>query len=295
MWFSFWSPATHYSMLLTFCSLLIALPMPLLAQDDGWALIDRDERSLRFSDAIEDNSFFIEEAYNQEPGIIQHISNGVFFSSPQKSFVYSLTEEYPIGSQTHQLGFSIPYLWLDGNSVAGIGDILINYRYQLADGTAWAAMSPRLSLILPAGNADKGLGSGVVGVQLNLPVSKRLSNHFIVHANVGTTILPSVKSTTAAGNSVKRTLASFNLGMSGIVLASEKFNLLLEVVQNFMSNIDEVGEVQRSSETIFSPGMRLAIDIGTLQIVPGIAAPVVFSNGEVTAGMFFYLSFEHPF
>jgi hypothetical protein len=49
----------------------------------------------QFSEAIEDNSFFIEEAYNQEYRVVQHIFNGIYFSKPQKDFAFTFTQEWP--------------------------------------------------------------------------------------------------------------------------------------------------------------------------------------------------------
>ena len=49
---------------------------------------------------IQDNSFLIEEAYNQEPGVIQHIQAFQYMSD--KSWNYTLTEEWPVPRETHQ-------------------------------------------------------------------------------------------------------------------------------------------------------------------------------------------------
>jgi len=39
------------------------------------------------------------------------------------------------------------------------------------------AIAPRLSLIVPTGSAARGLGSGHVGAQMNVPVSVMLDRH----------------------------------------------------------------------------------------------------------------------
>ena len=44
-----------------------------------------------------------------------------------------------------------------------------------------------------------------------------------------------------------------------------------------------------------SPGVRGAIDLGSVQIVPGVAMPVTFDEGESDTGWLFYLSVEHPY
>ncbi len=246
-----------------------------------------------FSEAIEDNSFFIEEAYNQEARVVQHISNGLYFKKPQKEFDYTFTQEWPLFSPAHQISYTLPYSFLD--SASGMGDAMIHYRYQLFYKQHWAAVSPRISVIFPTGDEQKALGDGVVGLQFNLPVSKRLSDPWIVHLNAGATLMPDVKGKTASGTEVRRNLVSYNTGASLIWLATPHFNLMLEAVTNFNSDIGDDGGVVRATETILSPGFRCAINVRSLQIVPGAGLPVRFSGGGRQAGAFLYLSFEHPF
>ena len=71
---------------------------------------------------IEDNSFLLEEAYNQEAGVIQHIST--FQYDLMRSWNYSFTQEWPVPNQKHQLSFTIP---VRQSFSVGIGDILLNY------------------------------------------------------------------------------------------------------------------------------------------------------------------------
>ena len=99
-----------------------------------------------FSEAIEDNSYYIEEAYNQEERVVQHISNAVYFEQPSRSLLYSFTQEWPAWGQTHQLSYTIPYTPYAPASSTGFGDILLNYRYQVATQQDFAAFAPRLSL-----------------------------------------------------------------------------------------------------------------------------------------------------
>ena len=53
---------------------------------------------------IEDNSFLLEEAYNQEAGVIQHIST--FQYDLMRFWNYSFTQEWPVPNQKHQLSFT---------------------------------------------------------------------------------------------------------------------------------------------------------------------------------------------
>lgn len=246
-------------------------------------------------EAIEDNSFLIEEAYNQEAGVVQHISGALYVGGPRKDFAYSFTQEWPLGGQTHQLSYTIPYLSLGGGSASGVGDISLNYRFQLlaAEGND-VAMAPRLSLILATGDEARGLGSGVFGFQFNLPLSHRLSAAWVYHLNAGLTLLPNVKGSSPSGP-VKRTLVSYTAGGSLIWLAAESTNFMLEAIVNHASEIGATGSVERTTEMLVGPGVRCAIDIGSLQIVPGLSAPVSISDGLAVGGIFAYLSFEHPF
>jgi hypothetical protein len=248
-----------------------------------------------FIKAIEDNSFYIEEAYNQEPGVVQHITSGAYFRHPHENLDLGFTQEWPLGGQLHQIGFTIPYLPLRGHAVPGVGDVLINYRYQLCGSHDWAAFAPRLSLIIPTGNKEKGLGTGVFGLQFNMPASKRISNQFTVHANGGLTILPGVNGTDASGNVIRQTLNAFNVGASVVWLARPNVNFLLEWITTVAGDFGPGGGVVYTSETILAPGFRCAVDVGDLQIVPGIAVPFRFAHGDSRSGVFFYLSFEHPY
>lgn len=246
-------------------------------------------------EAIEDNSFLIEEAYNQEEKVVQHIQNALYQSKPSKNLMYAFTQEWPLFKYKDQISYTIPYSFIDGNSVRGIGDILINYRYQLFYKESWACISPRLSLILPTGDYNKGLGYNVWGWQINLPVSKRLSNSFVLHLNAGATLYPNVKSETINNSTVKNSLTFYNAGGSLIWLTSPNFNVMLEVLDNFNSEVNIEGKLERSSQTIINPGLRGAINLGKLQIVPGASLPIFLNRNDMNVGLFFYLSFEHPY
>lgn len=245
--------------------------------------------------AIQDNSFIVEEAFNQESGMVQHIFNLVRFNKPQEDFIFTFTQEWPIFSSLHQMSFTIPYAFLNSNAINDFGDVLINYRYQLLTQDQWAAAAPRLSIILPTGNSDKGIGTGVVGLQVNLPVSKRLSESFIVHFNAGATLLPSVRSTDAFGSEVRHTLTAYNLASSIIWLAQSNYNILLEYAESFSNEIDEYGSVISFTDVSINPGLRFAVNMPDLQIVPGVSMPINISRGNTRVGTFLYLSFEHPF
>ena len=124
---------------------------------------------------ITDNSFLMEEAFNQEPRIFQNIVN---WSHQDGEWFLSFTQEWPVPGVRHQLSYSIPFNAL--REGAGIGDSLLNYRLQvLEERPGRPAFAPRLSLIVPTARIDRSSG-----VQVNLPFSKQ-RNDFYFHWNAG--------------------------------------------------------------------------------------------------------------
>lgn len=239
---------------------------------------------------IQDNSFLLEEAYNQEAGVIQHIS--AFNRSVETgSWAYSFTEEWPIRGQTHQGSVTLNFADLRaGPGTRGLGDVLLNYRWQaVGSGEAPVAFAPRLTLVLPTGDAKVGLGNGSAGVEVNLPLSLALSDRFVSHVNLGGRYVPSAD--TAMGNA---DLASFTVGQSFIWLAHRKLNFMVEAVYS-STEIDARDAHSRSESLTLNPGLRGAIDIGGLQVVPGVSFPLGIGPSRGDNGVFFYLSFEHPF
>jgi hypothetical protein len=245
------------------CLILVALPLlalPLAAQTAA---------------PIQDNSFLIEEAYNQEPGVVQHIQT---FSRATRGgdWAYTFTDEWPAPSLKHQLSYTLPVAQIDG--AHGAGDIALNYRYQwIGDGDARLAVSPRLTVLLPTGNSRRGLGNGGVGWQVMLPASTVLSPSLVAHWNLGATVTPS--SNTHA----------ITAGQSFVWLANPRVNLLVETLWTRTS--DRAGH---ESQFTVSPGLRWSYDLPHhLQVVPGIAFPITNPGGAKS--LFLYLSFEHPF
>lgn len=252
-------------------------------------------RAQKFSEAIEDNSFFIEEAYNQETRVVQHISNALFVNKPTHDFAYSFTQEWPAFGLSHQLSYTLTYLSLDGGSASGLGDLMLNYRYQLTYTEDWAAIAPRLSVVLPTGKKEKETGRGAYGVQVNLPASKRLSEPFVAHTNLGVTLLMNESKTLVTGVEASHSPVSIFAGGSLIWLAHEKFNVMAEYLFSANQSLGDDGTVVTEDVHLLSPGLRYAIDTGSLQTVIGVAAPISITKSSTSAGVFLYLSFEHPY
>jgi len=250
-------------------------------------------------EAIEDNSFLIEEAYNQEPGVVQHIFNAIYTTDRKgHGWTFNFTQEWPVFGQEHQFSYSIPSYHLrdDGDRVNGVGDILLNYRYQaLEESERLPAFAPRFSLILPTGNRRTGTGHGVVGYQWMLPFSKKFPPNFAAHANLGLTYLPGVRGPLDAGGlSSKHALVSYNLGASGIYALTSRVQAMLEWVGTFEENLTGHGRPKRDFVSMISPGVRAAVvDEEELQIVAGVGLPIGITKPADSFGVFLYFSVEH--
>jgi hypothetical protein len=215
---------------------------------------------------IVDNSFLVEEAFNQETGVVQNIFTWML--SRHGAWAGNFTQEWPVPGSRHQFSYSL--VFSNTGEASGLGDLLLNYRFQLSEETDRApAISPRLSLILPTGRAADGLGSGTTGLDMNLPASKQFGD-FYLHLNAGYTWLPDVLSSTRlAGSGIWRAAPMLNLILEAAVVVDESFTL--------------------------SPGFRRGWNFGERQLVVGIAAPITRAEGRSTTALLTYLSYELPF
>jgi len=270
----------------------------LAAVSSGGELCAAEKRPI---DVIEDNSFLVEEAYNQEPGVVQHVFTAAYNNdSRRRGWDFTFTQEWPLFSQDHQLSYTVPSShFIDGaDRIYGVGDIMLNYRYQALDEDELKpAFAPRFSLILPTGNRDRGTGNGVVGYEWSLPFSKKLASRFAVHANFDLTYLPGVRARLDGSTgllSAKRSLTSYKVGASGIFALWPRFHLMLEWVGNFEESINDSGRPVRTFMPTIAPGFRAAVvNEDKLQIVIGAAMPVGLNRKTDNHGAFLYLSIEH--
>lgn len=249
---------------------------------------------------IEDNSMLIEEAFNQETAIIQHISN---FVVDKGDLVYSFTQEIPLPNERNQL--SITFLYnrfkaqpLGQTTNGGFGDLLINFRPMLMSKADWALLIPRFTLIAPTGNAKGGFGSGAWGAQFNLAMTKRLNSRITSHWNVGFTQLFKEDYFSPNNNGEPELLkeanhTSYNAGASIIYILSDSFNFMCEYISGLNRGFDETGNSIVTHDATINPGFRVAFNSGKTQIVPGLGVPTNFSDGKhVSTGLFLYLSIE---
>lgn len=262
---------------------LMTVPLAIAVLAAANAAIADDARPAA---GISDNSFLIEEAYNQGAGVVQHIAT---LARQNGTWVAAYTDEWPIFSQAHQFSYTVPYAWLassDGGA-DGIGDVMINYRYQLLSETdALPAFAPRVSLILPTGDENRGLGDGSTGFQFNLPVSKMVNDRVTLHGNAGLTTYVDI-----AGQQPVSVL----LGGSVIYAVTRDFNLMLEALHTWDETVNDAAQIEHDRTFTLSPGLRTAFNMPEGQLVLGVAMPVEFSGGEHDYGIFLYGSFEHSF
>jgi hypothetical protein len=212
--------------------------------------------------AIQDNSFLLEEAYNQGPGVVQHI--GVFTKAREGDFwELAFTQEHSfLNSMTHQLSYSVAY------TDEGFGDVALNYRYQLVgDADANLAITPRLSVYIPTEN------EGDTAVEAAIALSRIFAPRIAGHTNAGVTFL-----TSGDGHQL-------NLGQSFVYAPSPKYQLLLEATYSRPDEGDD--------ELVVSPGIRWVYNRPSgWQIVPGVGIPIGVGESAGDEAVLLYLSFE---
>ncbi len=238
---------------------------------------------------IEDNSFLIEEAYNQEEGVIQYIQS-YQYSKKTKNWNYTFTNEFPMPNQTHQFSYTVPLARVgdDPTFQSGLGDIALNYRYQLIKNDDMA-LAPRFSVILPTGQYKKGLSNGATGYQINIPLSVDLADKWVSHWNAGATYTPKARETSGVRADIRGT----NHGASLVYLHSETLNFLVEYVRNENQAVQPDGSKAWEKSAFLNPGLRYAKNYESgWQMVSGVSFPVGVGPSRKDNGILFYLSFE---
>ncbi len=243
--------------------------------------------SIAHAQGISDNSFLVEEAYNQEAGVVQHISN--FRRDRAGDWLFTFTQEWPAASQRDQLSYTLPLQ--SGGAGRALGDVVVNYRRQLVGrGEQPMWFSPRLSVVIPTGSTRKGTGLGGPGLQLNLPLSMKLDRAIVTHWNAGATV------THANDGTARGTVRSLTAAASAIWLLAPNFNLMLESAWDRTEALGDANVRATENHFVLLPGMRAAINLPSgMQIVPGFGVPIGLGPSRGQRDLFFYLSVEHPF
>jgi DtxR family Mn-dependent transcriptional regulator len=234
--------------------------------------------------AILDNSFLVEEAFNQEVGVFQNILGIV--RRDRSDWELAFTQEWPVLSQLHQFSYTVPV----GNDGAGtgFGDVLINYRYQaLSEGPGRPAFSPRVSVVLHSQDEDAS-SAGEVGWQVNLPFSKQTGDLYW-HWNAGFTVIPQTDEATADSG------VTPHFAGSAIWRWRPMFHPMLETLVELPGVRPAAGRVDRHTDVTISPGFRAGWNLADHQVVIGVAVPITFDDVGRDTGVLTYLSYELPF
>ncbi len=236
---------------------------------------------------ITDNSFFVEEAFNQERGLVQNIFTWTRCSGC--GWEGSVTQEWPAPSMTHQLSYTVPFD--GGTGGAHVGGVLLNYRFQaITEGDGRPAFSPRLSFILPTGRTDDA--GDRPGLQVNLPLSKQVGDIYL-HGNAGVTWLHKAPLGSSTTN-----LTSPQVAGSLIWRMQPMWHLMFESVVSFDDAVRDTARgpaAGRACTVLISPGVRGGWNVGDTQWVIGAAVPLTMSGGNTSAALLTYLSYELPF
>ena len=190
---------------------------------------------------IADNSFLVEEAFNQEARIVQNI---VSWSRQNGDWLLTYTQEWPAPGLRHQLSYTIPF------AAAGIGDAYLNYRIQvLEEGPGRPAFAPRFSVIVPTGR-----GPSSPGWQTNLPFSKQHADWYF-HWNGGLTWVRapehvSLITPALAGSTIYRLKPMVNVMIESVVSFDQR-----AVMPPSPATASAVDRARRHTFTL-SPGIR---------------------------------------
>lgn len=235
---------------------------------------------------IEDNSFMIEEAHNQEDGVYQQI---LYYESHKENAVDAkFSSEFPIGGQTHQGAVTVPYQELANPSdEKGIGDVELSYRYQLVKNDH-VAMAPNLTLLVPTGDYKKDLGHGATGIRALIPVSLEISPSFVSHLNVGYAFTPDAKN----ANGDKADIHEAIFGTSFIYLYSDTLNFMAEFYGEYGEEVMGKDTRAGGNEMWFNPGLRYAFNLEKSQVVVGAAYLNGVGPSAGETGFSLYFSFE---
>lgn len=254
-----------------FLAVLLALPT-----ESAWA----QGRVSAFG--IADNSFLVEEAYNQEAGIFQNIF--VMTRLRPGQWFGAFTQEWPLFSQRHQISYTLPVQRSFGDS--DIGDMLVNYRLQLGNGEdGRPAFAPRVSAVLPMSEDSQAVAGLVPGWQFNLPVSYE-RGRFVLHANAGVTWFKE-----AAEDGMEQWTSTPFVAGSIIWAARPMFHPMFEVYSEWSAEA-QTGE--RAATVTFVPGIRAGWNLGDHQLVGGLGLTIT-TGGQTRMGGLVYVSYELPF
>ncbi|MFN4946854.1 MAG: hypothetical protein ACOVOF_11070 [Chryseotalea sp.] len=242
---------------------------------------------------IEDNSFLIDEAFNQEKGINQY--SAVFSIQPDE-LTLQYTLEMPVAHNRHQVSICIPYSISRSSQLAyhGVNDVSLAYQYSLTNKDDRFLLTPGFSVQIPTGDTQLNNLTGFTGINSFVAISKRVSNKLVLHGNARIGYHKKIKSVVQNTDDQQRILSfrSQTAGVSFVWLTAQRFNLLIENVF-----IRDVGKIQQgnyqTATHILNPGFRTSFHTKSTQFVFGTSCPTRFSTkSKPEMSLLFYVSIE---
>ncbi|HEY0653586.1 MAG TPA: hypothetical protein VGD65_10690 [Chryseosolibacter sp.] len=231
--------------------------------------------------SIEDNSFIIEEAFNQSPGVIQYTASSQVAND---GTAINLECELPLSGERHQLSFSLPTKV--SSFTFAVEELMISYRPLVSGRHRWIMITPRLSLIVPTATIEPRLNGGTFGIEWNFALTKRLSRNVISHINLGSTH-PLARSHNEP--QLNRLHDKF-CGASLVLALARNMDLLAEFkATNASGHFASAG----TWNLVANPGCRFLFKVTNFVIVPGLSAPIEWRTGlPVARQLLIYLSIE---
>jgi hypothetical protein len=239
---------------------------------------------------LQSNDFLVDTAYLQEENELQHTFT--FSRTNHSNWSAVFNEEIPLGSEKHQLSFSLPAQFV-GNGPdrhKGFGDARLEYNYGLiGDSASRLTISPGIGISLPVGSSRKELGAGLI---FKLPVGVMLTSRFGSNSSAELTYTRSAKN----GEGQRADTVGYEIGQSFVWFAKPKLNFLVETVWERSQEVIGHRSVKNEHEFLVSPGVRWAwVFKRGLIVSPGVAAPIGVGPSRGERGIFFYIAFEHLF
>jgi hypothetical protein len=221
------------------------------------------------------NAILVETAYHQEA---DELESTLAFSTDRRRRGLTFSQEWPLGSERHQLSIEVPAAtqastaWGD-LQVAAVG---LSYGYLLRRAeTSRVIASPTVGLALAAGFEDD---EPATGVEVALPVSAMLSDHFATTTRLG------VEVGLGGAHGEEETPVVFEVGQSLVWMARPTLNVVLDVTW-------EREEEGHAAEVVVCPGVRWAHRLrGGVVVVPAVGA---YHSSHRGMGVILSASIEH--
>ncbi len=244
---------------------------------------------------ISDNSFLIEEAYNQERGVVQHI---VLFDKDwsTKHLGLSFAQEWPLGGQMWQGAYAVG---TDREFEGFVLEAQVRRQFYLNSNVA---LAPNVFGVLPTGQAEpitEYEDGGRFGV--GLPISIAASNAMTMHLNFSVEYFRMVQNSLfGAQESDDVPYGTYSalaphFGASAVRMLTSTTDIMLEFVYD-TEWLEEPRFRDEQSAAFLSPGFRHAWNFSSgAQMVGGFGLPIGLTDDVPEMSGLFYLSFEHSF